>query len=458
MKIAVFVHCFFPDHTHGTEVYTLELIRNLRDKGHEPVLITAKFSGEKQNRSLVTRTFFEGIPVFMIDKNFLPNRRIRDLYYQEEMKAPLKRILEEIRPDIAHVTHLLNHTAVLLEVLRKAEIPAIATFTDFFGICYNNKLEAAGGVLCKGPDADTVNCLECVLKERSRPNTASFADRLLAEPVISHLTAKALNQAYGAGILKGFWEDAAADTRARPAFLKNLYQNFSAAIAPTLFLKKTYESHGFKFPIHEIPYGVDLPRTQKATALEGSRVKFGFLGQIAEHKGAHIAVEAFCRLPKDSSELHIFGSAAFPNYLEKLSSRALGHAVTFHGNAERNQLAKIYSDLDFVIIPSTWVENCPFVLLESLAMQTPVIVSDVPGMSEFVRNGENGFLFPRGDAKALYDILNSIVSDPVCFRRLSFGTGYPRTSSQMTDETLEVYDSVLSGDGVATHPLYTPGV
>ena len=61
-------------------------------------------------------------------------------------------MLEEIRPDIVHVTHLINHTAVLLEEAGKVGCPVVATLTDFFGFCYNNKLEAANGQLCAGPN------------------------------------------------------------------------------------------------------------------------------------------------------------------------------------------------------------------------------------------------------------------------------------------------------------------
>jgi hypothetical protein len=36
MKVALFVHCFFPEHFYGTETYTYELARNLKALGHEP--------------------------------------------------------------------------------------------------------------------------------------------------------------------------------------------------------------------------------------------------------------------------------------------------------------------------------------------------------------------------------------------------------------------------------------
>ena len=46
MKVALFVHCFFPNHFYGTETYTLELARNLLALGHQPIVVTAIFPGE----------------------------------------------------------------------------------------------------------------------------------------------------------------------------------------------------------------------------------------------------------------------------------------------------------------------------------------------------------------------------------------------------------------------------
>src|SRR6185436_8940093 len=70
----------------------------------------------------------------------------------------------ELRPDIAHVTHLINHTAALIDVLVEAGVPRVASFTDFFGFCYNNKLEAADGSACAGPNWLRTNCMACHLK------------------------------------------------------------------------------------------------------------------------------------------------------------------------------------------------------------------------------------------------------------------------------------------------------
>ncbi len=443
MKIAFFIHCFFPEHYNGTEVYTLELARRLQETGHQVVVVTAKFKGEAPRRGPVTRFFYEGVPVICFDKNHFLNRRVRDTYYQEAMREPLREILNEIRPDIVHVTHLLNHTAVLLEVLKEMNIPSVATLTDFFGICYNNQMQDTSGSLCQGPNKDASNCLACHFKERSRNDHAGIKEKILGSSAFSEFFSKIIMAVSRKGILAKDTRELAEDIAARPAVLKQAYHNYSAVIAPSAFLKKMYESHGFKSPVYRAPYGVDLPRLPKIPVSGARPLRFCYVGQIAGHKGVHVLLEAFRRIPGRVAELHVYGSAERSHYMDRLSRQARGCPVVFHGSVGRHKMAQIYSEADFVIIPSTWYENCPFVLIESLAQGTPVIASDVPGMSEFIKHGENGFLFPRGDAEALYAVLRRIIDEPQKSRSLSGACSYAVTSRDVAGRVLEIYESVL---------------
>ena len=65
-----------------------------------------------------------------------------------------------------------------------------------------------------------------------------------------------------------------------------------------------------------------------------------------------------------------------------------------------------------MIIPSLWYENYPLVLHEALASNVPVIATDAGGMSEKIKDGENGFLFPIGDSDTLYEIMDAVREEP----------------------------------------------
>src|SRR5208282_4056333 len=234
------------------------------------------------------------------------------------------------------------------------------------------------------------------------------------------------------------------DITMRPDILGECYSHYRTVIAPTKFLRDAYVANGLKVPIHLLPFGVDLPRLPKLLKNSDSPVKFGFIGQIAPHKGVDILVDAFCLLPGGSAELHVFGPEnQYPEYVADLKKGSAGFAVFFRGTFPKEKMADVFSELDFLVIPSRWYENSPLVLLNALASHTPVIISDVEGMTEFVEEGRNGFIFARGKPDELKKVLEKIVSEPERSRGMSLTTGYPRTTRMMVENVLDVYRSLV---------------
>ena len=121
---------------------------------------------------------------------------------------------------------------------------------------------------------------------------------------------------------------------------------------------------------------------------------------------------------------------------------AEGYPVQFRGTFPQSEIDAIFADIDFLVIPSIWYENSPLVLLNSLASHTPVIVSDVAGMTEFVDEGTNGFIFKRGSVDDLERVLQKIVKAPEQARALTHTTEYTRTTRVMVEEIVKVYDAI----------------
>ncbi|ABB75689.1 Glycosyltransferase Family 4 [Nitrosospira multiformis ATCC 25196] len=447
MKVALYVHCFFPGHYHGTETYTLALAENLKKLGHEPVVVSAIFEGEKKAKSLITRYDYNGIPVYCIDKNHIPQMSLRDTYYQPELRHIHANLLHELQPDIVHVTHLLNHTAILLDVIKDLEIPAVATFTDFFGFCMNVKLEGANGDLCKGPNSERTNCFTCCAKagiKRAYPAMSEQRFNKLAS--LLRLGCISFNAVHRLPVLRRSQLSSQLEViKVRPELLSERYSLYRAVIAPTRFLQSAYEANGFtSVPIHKIHFGVDLDRKPKPGRSGSAPTRFGFIGQIAPHKGTALLVEAFCRLPAGQGELHIYGSESqHPAYFQALKQHCAGFAVYFHGTFPTGQIRPVLDEMDFLVIPSTWYENSPLVLLNALASHTPVIVSDVEGLTEFLQPDVNGYKFARGDVDDLERVMLQVITSKENMHRLIHSTNYPKTSMSMTEEVLEVYSSIL---------------
>ena len=172
----------------------------------------------------------------------------------------------------------------------------------------------------------------------------------------------------------------------------------------------------------------------------------GFVGQIMAHKGPDILLEAArIALRREDYEIRIFGSEdQDPAYTARLKKCAEGLPVKFMGTFPSEKMRDVLDEFDVLVIPSRWYENSPLVLLNALASHTPVIVSDVAGMTEFVRDGVNGYAFPRGDAAALAQVLRRIGADRDALRALSATTNYAGTTLAMTQKTLEIYSQVVA--------------
>lgn len=446
MKIALFVHCFFPEHFYGTETYTLELATNLRAMGHEPVIVTAVFQDEPKGEQAITRYEYAGLTVYCFDKNYCPYTGVGETYYQPAVKPFLREILATIQPDLVHVTHLANHSAALLEVVKEFDLPVVATLTDFFGFCFTNKLETADGSLCSGPNTRRTNCLVCLLKSEALLPAAGSVKRLAgrypwakAAAELLWLVAHTPIAATGriGSIIKAITE--------RPDLLLKLYSTYQAVIAPSRFLHDAYVANGLTVPVHLSRFGTDIDRHPKPARTLQSPLRFGFIGQIAPHKGTDILVEAFCRLPADLGELYIYGpEGPDPVYMARLKSRAQGFAVSFRGTFPKEKLAEVFAELDFLVIPSTWYENSPLVLLNALASHTPAIVADVAGMTEFVTDGWNGYIFSRGSVADLERVMQKAVREPEKARAMIAATEYLRTTRMMAEDVVALYKTVIN--------------
>jgi glycosyltransferase involved in cell wall biosynthesis len=92
--------------------------------------------------------------------------------------------------------------------------------------------------------------------------------------------------------------------------------------------------------------------------------------------------------------------------------------ITFAGAYGEQDTARVFADMDVLVVPSTWYENTPFVVLEAFAAGVPVIASDLGGLSEVVTPDKNGLLFAPGDVGALSRAIERVAGDPSWFRQL----------------------------------------
>ena len=155
------------------------------------------------------------------------------------------------------------------------------------------------------------------------------------------------------------------------------------------------------------PWGVDLtqfspePRQQPVGQEQGFCL---FCNRSWEaNYGVDVLARAFVRLARlspDVSLLLLGGGSQGPAIRQILESGGVLERVSFAGQVSQKDLPRYYRMADLYISPSH-VDGSSVSLMEALACGLPCLVSDIPANLEWVREGDNGWLFPDGDAEAL---------------------------------------------------------
>ena len=229
------------------------------------------------------------------------------------------------------------------------------------------------------------------------------------------------------------------DLKGRPKTLLDHYNStYNNVVAPTSFLAKAYQANGLRVPIKTHWFGVDISRICKPTRAVGSPLRFGYIGQLAEHKGVDLLLEAFQHLPPCEAEVIIYGpinqDLAYSKRLQQLANSRVHMRATFLLKRWTcHERSRCFGD------SSRWYENSPLVLLYALATHTPVIVSRVDGLTEFLEEGVNGYSFERGSWTDLLRVLQRFISDPTLAAKLSSSTNYERTTSDMAIDLEKLY-------------------
>ena len=143
----------------------------------------------------------------------------------------------------------------------------------------------------------------------------------------------------------------------------------------------------------------------------------GMTGRITEEKGYRELIEALAVLRGEFPRLHllVIGGQlsserdAFQEQLrDRIQQQGLADCVIFTGF--RADIPELLGLVNIFTLPS-YREGLPRSILEAMAMELPVVATNIRGCREAVVEGETGLIVPPQDSKALAEALRKLLAD-----------------------------------------------
>ena len=355
----------------GAETYMFQLSETLQNLGHE-----VKFWGmaDEENSTndfadlLARKTDYtsQGIIKKM--------NSVVDTIYSTENRNKLGQVLASFKPNLVHI-HNYNFqlSPSILPEIKKHKIPIVQTIHDSQMVCpYHRLFNFQRNESCtKCVEGSFVNCIKDKCFDGSLFKSVVGA----AESMLYHSL--------------GYYD-----------------KYIDVYISPSSFLANLIKKRVNK-EIKVIPNFTIINPPLKAVGQ--TQDYYLYYGRISEEKGILELIEIFKKL---NLKLIVIGKGPLENEVKNNIKGIIN--IEFLGPKYGEELFDYIKNAKYVIQPSKWFENCPMTIIESFALEVPVIGANHSGFKDLVKDGETGFFFVFSDKeilKRLTEIDNITIDD-----------------------------------------------
>ncbi len=173
-----------------------------------------------------------------------------------------------------------------------------------------------------------------------------------------------------------------------------------------------------------------------------------FVGRIVPHKGLDYLIDSAEFTSPDTCYL-IVGRGDYLSALRrKAREKGVDKRIIFTGKVPSKMLPNYYAAADVFVLPSiSRLEAFGLVVLEAMASAKPVIISNIPGVTELITDGEEGLHVEPMNAQDLADKINQVLADEDLRMRMGH-TGREKVEREfswdkVTSQIEKVYEEVV---------------
>ena len=281
----------------------------------------------------------------------------------------IDRIVEEHRPDIAHIHNVFPLISPSIYVaLNRHKVPIVQTFHNFRFVCPNGLL--------------FINEKECPYFLKKGLHCVK-------------------NKCYRQSFLYSAWYSTILAYHNRQ---KTFVDKIDCYIALNSFTKSIFVKSGFN--PKKIAVKPNSASADSSSFNDNPENYILFAGRLSQEKGVFTLLKAAAKVP--SLPLKILGDGPLENEIKKFISENNLKNIELLGYQPQKQFEKYLANALVTILPSDCFENCPLTVINSLYLGTPVIASRTGGIPDFVPEEKAGWLFSPGNVDELTQKLHMV--------------------------------------------------
>jgi len=438
----------------GMVIYQIDLMKELQNLGYD-IGFFAAGRYDFRRRPYLARTKINDIKTIEMVNSpnlydpYCYRSNPQDHCRNSVIEDIVKEIIKTEQPRLVHLHDLRMQSASIIEVIKKFGLPIIKTIHNYWDLCPKDDMLYDNSESCNNFNngEKCPHCLENYCESemshitrlkvtmQSKFLTSTIGALLhLKKTLIPHRTKKKI-------IPLGFSPESYKERR--EYFIKML--NLCDIVHTTSnYCSEKLKRYGIKREvIRVIPLSVRLLSQIKPKPLFQIHypINFGYRGAIHMKKGIHILLRAYSQLAQDKCKLIIYGDGD-NNLLKEYSTGNLN--IEFRGHHTSAQIQKSVKDIDVGVVPSIWEEPFGIVGLEYLNARIPVIGSKIGGIAEWLKDGENGFLFTPSDVDQLAAIMRKFIDDPELIRKIQVKMKPWKTIGVHAKEISDLYNLLFT--------------
>lgn len=415
---------FPPDSFGGVEVYLDGLVEDLR-----AIDLNCKVAAAR-NQSQPTIEQYNATEVFRYPsletfQAWLSENR-SDIYHQHTLRTD------------CGLPHLQSAKQLGMKTIVTVHMPDIS--------CLRGTMMQGGTAACDG-EIRIDRCSACLGVSKRVPTWLTETLSYLPSPIATSMRDR-LRQSSDVRLRQ------LGTTIATPSQIRHQHQQFDQMVELSDRIVVVCQWLYDAFVLNGVPesklmlsrHGV-LPTAKPPDKSLNSPIRIGFLGRWQETKGVQILAQALQQIPNVPVELVLHATHADQHGAanrEKVSTIAQSDSrIQIKPPLSRSEISDAIAQFDLLAVPSQWMETGPLVVLESFAMGTPVIGSDLGGIAELVKHGIDGWLVPAKDVNEWAKAIAFLVENPNTIAQLKQNIQPVKTRARVATEMFELYQSLM---------------